>query len=92
MPQSERTAQECLAARHVRALLLGGLVLVAVVITGLFAFGPGLGLALGHSAPASLKDYANLLLLGSTLLYLAHLLWRDAAVGQWASWLGKSVV
>lgn len=87
MPQIESSAQECLAARHVRALWLGALVL-AVIIAGLCAFAPGVGLPLGPSAPARLKDYANLLLLGSTLLYLAHLLWRDAAVGQWASWLG----
>lgn len=87
MPQNERSAQECRAGRHARALLAGGVVL-AVIIAGLFACAPGLRLALGQLAPARLKDYANLLLLGSTLLYLAHLVWSDAAVGRWASRLG----
>jgi ABC-type transport system involved in cytochrome c biogenesis permease subunit len=80
-------AQQQRAARHGRALLLAGLALAAIM-AGLCALKPGPGLAPEQWAPARLDTYANLLLLGSTCCYLAHLWWSNAALGLWASWLG----
>lgn len=73
--------------RHAVVVLAAGLLLAGVAnllgargVTGEAPFNLLLAATLGPNA--------NLLLLGSTLLYVAHLWWTGRAIGRWATALG----
>lgn len=85
MPNHQRTLRRLLG-RPAPLLLVAG-VLLAGVVTVLGARGLAGEVPFDQLGSAALGMNAKLLLLGSTLLYVAHLWWAGRALGRWASGL-----
>lgn len=83
-----------LAGLPLKARLWAGLALVALTIMGVIEYLEtdtlSTGMESGRLFVFTLMGYANLLLIGSTALYISHLWFTSDAVGRWASRLAAT--